>query len=258
MITSAHNPTVKRVTSLQTQRKAREAEGQFIIEGPRLAEEALRARANVELVLYTLNLDERSRMAVGQLERLGARAEGVSETVMAAISDTETPAGLLAIVAMPTFLILPHPGFALVLDRISDPGNLGTLLRTAEAAGVQAVFLMPGTVDAFNPKVVRAAMGAHFRIPVAEARWETLAGQLGGAAVWLAEARAGQDYATVDWQGPSALIVGSEAEGPSAAARAFTRQTVHIPMPGRAESLNVAVAAGILLFAAARQRQAAA
>ena len=257
MITSPQNPTVKYVRGLQSQRKVREAEGQFVIEGPRLAEEAVRAKAKASLVLYTLNLDQRSRAAVTQLERQGAQAEVVSDAVLAACSETETPAGLLAVVTMPTFLIVPRLSFALVVDRVGDPGNLGTILRTAAAAGVEAVFLMPGSVDAYNPKVVRAGMGAHFQLPIAAARWETLAGQLSGAPAWVADVHTGETYDRVDWRGPCALVVSSEAEGPSPAAEAFTPQRVHSPMPGRTESLNAAVAAGILLFEAARQKRPA-
>jgi TrmH family RNA methyltransferase len=143
---------------------------------------------------------------------------------------------------------------SLILDGISDPGNLGTILRTAWATGVEAVFLMPGSVDAHNPKVVRAALGAHFRLPLIETNWEDLGQRLAHVESWLAEARQGLAYDQVDWRQPSALIIGSEAEGPSEAARRFTDRRVHIPMPGPAESLNAAVAAGVLLFEVARQR----
>lgn len=255
MITSPHNPVIKHVHALQSKRREREQEAAFVVEGIRLVEEAVRAEAPARLALYTLDLDERGRALLSKLEALGARVEAVSPEAMAAASDTQTPSGLLAVVAMPAYLVVPRPALALVADRVSDPGNLGTLLRTADAAGVESVSLMPETVDAYNPKVVRAAMGAHFHLPIAEARWETLAGGLGGAAAWLAEARGGQAYDQVDWRPPSALIVSSEADGPSEAARAFTPHRVHIPMTGRAESLNVAVAAGILLFEAARQKR---
>ncbi|MCS6911107.1 MAG: RNA methyltransferase, partial [Anaerolineales bacterium] len=142
-----------------------------------------------------------------------------------------------------------------VCDRIADPGNLGTILRTADAAGVEAVFLAPGTVDAYNPKVVRAAMGAHFHLPVLATTWEELHMQLRGLTAWLADSAGGERYDRVDWTQPHALIIGSEAEGPSEAAHRFAAQRVHIPMPGRAESLNAAVAAGVLMFEAARRRQ---
>jgi TrmH family RNA methyltransferase len=110
-------------------------------------------------------------------------------------------------------------------------------------------------VDVHNPKVVRAAMGAHFHLPITEMTWDGLAERLAGLDVWLAEARAGESYNRVDWRKPCALVIGSEAEGPSDAARRFAPRRVHIPMPGRAESLNAAVAAGVLLFEAARQRR---
>lgn len=261
MITSLTNPKIKLVRALQAQRRARAQEQLFVVEGVRLAEEAARAQIAPQLVLHTDHLDARGRAALNQLARLGAPVEIVSPQVMAAISDTQTPPGLLAVLPLPSAreAILPPAkqsfSFALVLDRLSDPGNLGTLLRTAAAAGVQAVFLAPGTVDAYNPKVVRAAMGAHFHLPIAEASWDELRGRLSDLEVWLAEARQGQAYDRVDWRRPCALVIGSEAEGPSEAARQFTPHRVHIPIPGPAESLNAAIAAGVLLFEIARQRR---
>jgi TrmH family RNA methyltransferase len=160
LITSPQNPTIKAVRELQAQRRAREEHRQFVIEGVRLCEEAIRAQTHAHLALHTLTLeDERSRAAVRGLERLGAKLEAVSPQVMAAASDTQTPAGLLAVVSFPTFLVAPRLSWALVADRLSDPGNLGTILRTAEAVGVEAVYLMPGTVDAYNPKVVGGRLG---------------------------------------------------------------------------------------------------
>jgi TrmH family RNA methyltransferase len=256
MITSPSNPTVKLIRALQTQRKTREKERLFVIEGVRLVEEALRAKAPVQFVLHTGDLDPRGRAALEGLARLGAQIHEATPKVMAAASNTQTPPGLLAVLPPPSSFIL-HPSsfsFALVLDRISDPGNLGAILRTADAAGVQTVFLALGTVDAHNPKVVRAAMGAHFHLPITEAGWDELRQYLAGLDIWLAEARAGEPYDRVDWRKPCALVVGAEAGGPSEAARGFAPNRVHIPMPGRAESLNAAVAAGVLLFEAARQR----
>lgn len=254
MITSLSNPNLKLIRALQTQRKAREQEQLFVIEGVRLIEEAVRAQAPIRLALYTDDLDTRGRAALDQLAYLGAQVHAVTPKVMAAASDTQTPAGLLAVVSFSSFILQPS-AFALVLDRLSDPGNLGAILRTADAAGVQAVFLAPGTVDAYNPKVVRAAMGAHFHLPITQITWDELAERVTGVEVWLAEARGGQAYDRVDWRKPCALVIGSEAEGPSNAARRFAPKRVHVPMPGQAESLNAAVAAGVLLFEAARQRR---
>lgn len=257
MITSSSNPTLKLVRALQSQRKARETEQLFVIEGVRLVEEAIRAEAPVRLALHTANLDARGRAALDRLARLGAEIREVTPRLMAAASDTQTPQGLLAVVPLPTAdrLLPTDLSFVIVLDRIADPGNLGTILRAADAANADAAFLAPGTVDAHNPKVVRAAMGAHFHLPITDCTWDELADRLSGLTVWLAEARAGEPYDRVDWRAPSALVVGSEAEGPSDDARQFTQHRVHIPMPGRAESLNAAVAAGVLLFEAARQRR---
>lgn len=255
MITSPSNPKIKLVRALQSQRHAREKEGLFVVEGVRLASEAAAAGVPTRLVLHTDHLDPRGRAVTNRLARLGASVEVVNEAVMRACTDTDAPPGLLAIVAQAS-LPMPSPlTFALVLDRVADPGNLGTMLRTALASGVQAVWLAPGTVDAFNPKVVRAAMGAHFRLPVAAANWDELRSLLNGLETWLAEAQGGTLYHAVDWSRPCALIVGGEAEGASDAGRQLAAGRVSIPMVGPAESLNAAVAAGIIVFEAARQRR---
>jgi TrmH family RNA methyltransferase len=143
---------------------------------------------------------------------------------------------------------------ALVADGLTDPGNLGTLLRTASAAGVQALFLTEGTVDAFNPKVVRGAMGAHLRLPIVSVPASELPQRLAGLRVWLAEARQGEPYDRVDWRPPSALVIGGEARGPQDSVRALSPSLVHIPMQAGSESLNAAVAAAVILFEIARQR----
>jgi TrmH family RNA methyltransferase len=257
MITSPSNEKIKLVHALQTQRRARDKEALFVVEGLRLIEEVIRARAGVRLVLHTDTLDARGKSALNQLARSGAAVDMVSPAVMAAVSADQTPPGLLAVVSRSEALCPPPAGlsFALVLDRIGDPGNLGTMLRTAEAAGVEAAFLAPGTVDAYNPKVIRAAMGAHFHLPLVSATWDDLKARLAGLDVWLADVGEGRPYHLVPWRSRCALVVGSEAEGPSGEALQFTARRVRIPMPGRAESLNAAVAAGILMFEAARQRE---
>ena len=254
MITSAANPKIKLVRALQSRRSERKAEQAFVVEGLRLAEEAIRAEAQARLVLHTDHLDGRGRAAVNQLARLGAAVEVVSPEVMAAASDTQTPPGLLAVLGLPP-AVVPRPlAFALVLDRLADPGNLGTVLRTASAAGVQAVFLAPGTVDAYNPKVVRAAAGAHFHLPIIEAGWGDIASACARLTFWRAEAHSGTPYTDVDWRQPTGLVIGAEATGPGDAAQRLAPDAVRIPMPGQAESLNAAIATAILLFEAARKR----
>jgi TrmH family RNA methyltransferase len=254
MITSPANPRVRLVRALQSRRKARGKEQQFVIEGVRLAEEALRAGPRADFVFYVDQLDARGRAALDGLRGQGAAVAEVTAEVMAACSDDETPPGLLAVLPIPPpqpFVVLPS-AFLLVVDRLADPGNLGAILRTAAAAGVGAVFLSPGTVDAYNPKVVRSAMGAHFRLPIRQAGWPEIQAALAGRRVYLAAAAGGQSYHRVDWTLPAALIVGGEAEGASEAAERLADARVSIPMPGGGESLNAAVAAGILLFEALR------
>ena len=277
MITSSSNPTLKHIRALQGKRREREREKVFVIEGVRLFEEAARANVAPRVILHTADLDSRSRAALDALAALGGDVHPVTPSALAAASDTETPSGLLAVVPFPSFPSFPSLSFAVVCDRLSDPGNLGTILRTADAAGVETVFLAPGTVDAFNPKVVRAAMGAHFHLPIVEATWEELRERLSGLTAWLADSADGERYDRVDWRAPCALIIGSEATGPSPEASAFAAHRTHIPMPGRAarptsnpsapmtrfsdpalgraESLNAAVAAGVLMFEIVRQRQ---
>jgi TrmH family RNA methyltransferase len=165
---------------------------------------------------------------------------------------------------------LPLPeqrDFVLIADNLRDPGNLGTLLRTAAAAGVQAVLLSPGTTDAFAPKVLRAGMGAHFRLPIFALPWEEMravckpvqhASSTSGASlqIFLAESSQGSACWDLDLRRPLALMVGSEAEGASPEARGMADTFIMIPMPGRSESLNAAIAAGILMFEIVRQRRA--
>ena len=254
MITSTSNPRIKRVRSLQSERRARASEGLFVIEGPRLLREALAAGVAPELVFYTDEFTA-SQAGTALLEQVGGATAAVSEAVMKSASDTQSPQGVLAIVPTPS-LHLPHNlDFVLILDGVQNPGNLGAIMRSAEAAGVRGLLLAPNTVDPTNPKVIRSAAGAHFRLPIQSIPdWQAIRQTLSGLTIYLAAARGGAYYDRVDWRNPSALIIGGEAYGASNPAASLASSRVSIPMVGGAESLNVAVAAGILLFEAARQR----
>jgi TrmH family RNA methyltransferase len=143
---------------------------------------------------------------------------------------------------------------SVITDALRDPGNLGTLLRTSAAAGADEVLLGPGTVDLYNLKVVRGAMGTHFRLPIATMTWPVIAAHLNGLSIWVADAHSATPYTQVDWTKPTALIVGGEAEGASNEAEKLATGRVSIPMQCGIESLNAAVAAAIILFEAQRQR----
>ena len=254
-ISSPENPKVKDLRSLH-RRSARYGERLFLIEGVRLVEEALQAGIPLQTVLYVPERLEETARGAALRVRLAASLAAFSTTprILDTVADTVTPQGVVAAVPYPD--LPPHPeGLVLVLDRLRDPGNCGTILRTAEAAGVGLVCFAPGTVDPFSPKVVRAGMGAHFRLPLrAAASWDEIASIVAGRQVLLAAVKAGRPYDAVDWKIPTALIVGGEAEGASEEAHRLATETVSIPMAGAVESLNAAVASGILLFAALRQR----
>jgi TrmH family RNA methyltransferase len=255
LITSAHNPKVQRLRALLAQRKERQARGEFAVEGVRLFEEALAAGWEARLVLYSNELSARGLDLVEECRSLDGEVEEVDPRILKAAADTETPQGILGVFAQRE---LPWPlqaDLLVAVDGLRDPGNLGTLLRSALAAGAQGVLLAPGSVDPFSPKVLRAGMGAQFRIPVREFAWDELAGLLGVCKLYTAEAGRGIPCWDVDLRGPVALGMGAEAEGVSARLRELAAGAVMIPMPGKSESINAAVAAGVLLFEVVRQRR---
>ncbi len=254
MITSTTNQRVQWVRTLQGKRRTRKREGLFIIEGTRLANEAVSSRSPAKLVLYTDAVKQDDQHLIEELINLGAEAEEVSERVMKACSDTESPQGILAVLPIPSIPPPDNLSLALVVDRISDPGNLGTILRTAQAVGVDAVFLNPGTVDPFNPKVVRGAMGAHFHLPIIQEQPSEIEKHLRETDVWVAEVDLGPPYYDVDWNKPSAIVIGSEAHGLSDEFRSIAKGSTHIPMQDSTESLNASVAAAVILFEIARMR----
>ena len=258
MITSLQNDKVRYVRALQSRRRVRRRERRLVLEGVRLVEEAVRAGVRPDFVFYTARTvaDARGSRLLASLREMDTTCYAVSEPVMAACSDTETPQGILAVIPIATLRRPKHPTFTLVLDQVRDPGNLGTILRTALAAGVEQVLLTPGTADASNPKVVRAAMGAHLHLPVAALGWEAITEAVTGCDVWLAEAGGDTRYTAVDWTRPVVLIVGGEATGAGKRARALARGRVSIPMAAEVESLNTAVATAVILFEVVRQRAA--
>ena len=255
MITSTSNERVKYVHAL-SRRKTRQEQERFVVEGLRLVEEAIRANVRPDFLLYTVELDERGKKLVERLHASGVVCLDVTPGVIKFCSETETPPGILAVLPFANSALPLRPSLSVVADALRDPGNLGTLLRTAAAAGADEVLLGPGTVDVYNPKVVRGAMGAHFRLPAAPMTWPAIASHLSGLPIWLADTRGAVPYLQVDWTRPCALIVGGEAEGASPEAEKLAAGRVSIPMQRGVESLNAAVAAAVILFEVQRQRTA--
>ena len=255
MITSSQNPKIKLVRSLLGRAKERRESQAFVIEGVRLVEEAVKANWPFEFVLFSDGLSERGKELLNILAANQIEVEETSADLLQNLSETETPQGILAVLHLNQLPITNSPDFLLTLDQIRDPGNLGTLLRTAAAAGVQAVLLSPETADAFAPKVLRAGMGAHFQLPIRSITWEEIDACVNSLQVYLADMN-GRSCWETDLRGPLTLIIGGEAKGASEEARTLATQKISIPMPGKVESLNAGVAGSVLMFEVVRQRAA--
>lgn len=260
LITSKDNPRIKEARKL-AERAGRAARGRFLVEGVRLLADGWQSGARPAAVYVAEDAPPRNAALAALLEELraaGVPAFACTPGVLAALTGTVTPQGIVAEMALPVLSLPPELSLVLVLDRLRDPGNAGTLLRAAEAAGAGLAIFGPETVDPFNDKVVRAGMGAHFRLPLRDCRtWADVEALLPpGCTLYAADAAAEVAYDAVDWRQPAALVVGGEAEGIGAEARSRSR-LIAIPMQGRAESLNAAMAGTVVLFEAARQRRIA-
>lgn len=262
-ITSTKNPLVRRLRDL-ADRPAREQEGRMVVEGVRLVAEVLDARVPVELLLYDPaegTRDARLAALVSKASAAGARLIEAEPHVIAAASQVDTPQGVLAVVEIPKpelSAILGRPDLLLVVaDRIQDPGNLGTIIRVADAAGATGVVATRGTVDPYNPKAVRASMGSLFHVPVVVAEREDLMRNLKdrGIRILVADQRGAVDYTAASYDPPLAVVFGGEAEGAHPQWKEAAVTSVRIPLYGRAESLNVAIATALLLYEARRTRE---
>ena len=258
-ISSPHNIHAQYIRALLNQKSKRTEAGLFVVEGVRLAEEALASTHRPVQAFFSKAINERGMLLIESLISAGVEVFELSGPVMENLSATETSQGVLLVYKQAEEDTTPQTDFALALDQVRDPGNLGTILRSAAAAGVKVVFLAPGTADAFAPKVVRAGMGAHFRLSIHTAGWAEIKAYCKEACqpplkLLLAESGGGEACWQVELRSPLALVIGGEADGASEEARQAVDGLIYIPMPGQFESLNAAVAAGILLFEVVRQR----
>jgi TrmH family RNA methyltransferase len=255
LITSSQNPRIKLARALMGRPKERRENLAFIAEGVRLVEDAFSAGWPFRFVLYSEGLSERGLDLVQRLSSDHVDVEETSATLFQSITETETPQGIVAVLELNYLPVPDNSTFILIPDQIRDPGNLGTLLRTAAAAGADAVIIPPETADPFAPKVVRAGMGAHFRLPVQVEGWDEIHARVLGMDVHLADAGGDVSCWDADFQSRTVLIVGGEAAGASGEARKLANKTISIPMPGKMESMNAGVAGAILMFEVVRQRQ---
>lgn len=280
VITSRDNPLVRRA------RRVRDGKihDLIFIEGVRLAEEAARSALSIQSILYTEKLS-RERRGARLLRALSNSCDLttlVSEQVLASVSDTKTPQGIVVLASRPagvgdwglgvgkerkvgeprTNLLQPltpnsYPPLIVIMHRVNNPSNAGAILRAAEAAGASGAVVTAGSTDIFSPKALRGAMGSSFRLPV----WE--GARFADVLAWCAErgvrtvstaASSARAYTEIDWTGARALIVGEEGAGLEREEIAAADEAVRIPMRTPVESLNVAVATAIVLYEAARQR----
>lgn len=260
-ITSRDNPLLKRIRSVRNG----EVEDRIFIEGMRLTEEAILSGIEFEAAVFSEEVAAKPIAAelIKKLEGVSPRVEPVSERLMKSVAYTTTPQGLASIARRPDTdrnkFEKAQSGTPLlvVLHRITNPGNVGAILRTAEAAGVTGIIATANTTDPFGPKSLRGAMGSAFRLPIwMGAEYAEAIEWCHNREIWTAcaDVRSQHVYADFDWRLASALVLGHETGGFTADEVNMTRAAFSIPMHGAVESLNVAVAGGIILYEAARQR----
>ncbi len=254
-ISSSTNPRYKLARSLLN-RRGRKKQALLLLEGVRLIKDSISAGFPPALVFFDPEAATDVRSLVERAHIAGVQVLSLDAELLAELTGTVTSQGVVAVAPWPN--ILPgESGLSVLVDNLRDPGNLGALLRSAAAAGADQVVMLPGVTDPWAPKVLRAGMGAHFRVAIRQARDRAqVAAWLGDARYYLAEANAATLYTEVDWREPSVLIVGGETEGARETAGWSGVQVVAIPMQNQVESLNAAVAASVVLFEAVRQRQA--
>ncbi|HLJ35301.1 MAG TPA: RNA methyltransferase [Ktedonobacteraceae bacterium] len=273
LITSPGNPRISKLRNLHTRRARRES-GIFLMEGPHLLDALLDAEVLPLEVYYQPDLLQRTTQGSNLLARLLETLEPeacieVSERVIEALGEVQTSQGVVSVLPLDAFdperlrtqrMRVSRP-VLLILDAVSDPGNMGTILRTALAADVASVLLTSGCVDCYNPKVVRAAAGAHIALPIeSNLPWSAIEEKVtyhcrGNPRLLLADAGSPNFYYEQDLTQPFALIIGNEAKGPSREARQRATLTISIPLANHVESLNAAMATGIMLYEAVRQKR---
>ncbi len=258
MINSTANKQVRRVANLVKKARARREEGLYVVEGLRMCREL--SPEQVEILYLSesfLKEEEHRRMTEG------FTWEAVADPVMKVMADTQTPQGILALVRRRDWTleeILGRPGTPLlmVLETVQDPGNLGTILRAGEGAGITGLIMNEGTADIYNPKVIRSTMGSIYRVPFTYV--EDLPGACRqikekGIRLFAAHLKGSGEYDLQDYTGPCGFLIGNEAKGLTEEAADQADACIRIPMAGQVESLNAAVAASVLMFETARQRR---
>lgn len=261
MITSTANQQVKLLVQFNKKRKLRDEQGIFVAEGVKMFREAPKER--IERVYFSESYYEKNKKELEQeLQKDGLHYEVMQDSVFKAVSDTQTPQGVLCIVRQQESrleeLLSAERPLLLLLENLQDPGNLGTILRTAEGAGVTGVILSKGCVDLYNPKTIRSTMGSIYRVPTLHTEdlgevVEKLKEQ--GIRSYAAHLKGKNFYDQEDYRGGTAFLIGNEGNGLTEELSEKADTLIRIPMEGQLESLNAGVASAILMYEAYRQRR---
>lgn len=258
MITSAGNARVKQVVQWQNKAKERKKDGIFLAEGIKMFEEA--PLDSIVEVFISESLEQKAD-AFYKKKLLQIGYEVVSDEVFAKMSDTQTPQGILTILKRPEYnldlLLKRENPLFVILENLQDPGNLGTIVRTGEGAGITGVIMSAGTVDIFNPKTIRATMGSIFRVPFlyVEDMADTIQKlHMHGVHTYAAHLAGKTYYRDVSLKEPTAFLIGNEGNGLTKETADMAESYIKIPMEGQVESLNAAVATALLMYEAHRQR----
>ncbi|MBR3811516.1 MAG: RNA methyltransferase [Agathobacter sp.] len=266
MITSTSNQQMKQISLLLKKSKERKNTKSFVVEGPRMVAEAPAGSLKAVYVSESFENDVENKVLLSELKSKCAQAnalyETVADSVFKSVSDTQTPQGVLAVVAMPEYsledVLAKEKTHLLILESIQDPGNLGTMVRTGEGAGVTGIIMNKTTVDLFNPKTIRSTMGSIYRVPflVTEdlpALMKTL--QEKGVSLYAAHLKGEHSYDEEDYTKACGFLIGNVGNGLSDEIADLADIYIKIPMEGQVESLNAAISATLLMYEANRQRR---
>ena len=262
MITSTSNQQMKNLSALIKKSKERKEKGVFVVEGTKMVAEAPIEWVRNVYISETYEKGLEHQEFIQNLKKQGIVLETVADNVFKAVSDTQTPQGILAVVAMPSYsmeqLLQKDKTHLLILESIQDPGNLGTMVRTGEGAGVTGIIMNKTTVDLFNPKTIRSTMGSIYRVPfyITENLEETLEYlKRNDVKLYAAHLKGKASYDEKDYTKATGFLIGNEGNGLSDNIADMASSYIKIPMEGKVESLNAAISATLLMYEANRQRR---
>lgn len=262
MIISSTNKVIKEIKSLY-KKKSRWNEKSFFIEGIRAVEQCILAKGNIKYIVYSQKVfsTDYGNELIDSIMKKEYKTYQISDELFKEIGDTENPQGILAVVGFEEYelkdVILEEKNFIIILDRVQDPGNMGTIIRTADAFGANAIIITGGCVDIYNPKVVRSTMGSIFQIPTVhiEDISQVIANLKNKDIKIISTSLEAENYCyNIDFKGDCALVIGNEATGISQEVVVNSDYLTKIPMTGEAESLNAAIASGVIMYEVLRQR----